>query len=338
MQKKTKQNKHPTVSNTEFLRAMFKDLPKDAAAITCGFDGDPNDDEGERKWKWSGKPWRPSAGVFGTLRAMQHLRAETNNYLAVSSFRTDPEDGKYKRRKALFMQMHGVMVDDVGTKVPKNRIALPLSAIVETSPGNFQGWYFLTKTAGSCNFATADATLAAMVASGLTADGSDPGMKGVTRYGRLPVGINGKAKYIKKLRHPFACRVIEWNPDKRYSIEAIIKAYKLDVIKHAARYERTATPVKLPKGEASRRVRGFEDLLKALSDEGLYKSCRGMWHEIICPWVSEHTDGKDTGTALHDPAASNAWLGGFKCHHGHCEHRTVGDVYKHVHLLARGAA
>jgi hypothetical protein len=323
---------NPTISNQQFLNAMFQDIPKDAAAITCRFEGDPNDDEGDRKYKWVGRAWRPGKGTF-------HLRGGTNNYLVISSFLPDPESGKFRRRKAQFAQMHGLMVDDIGTKVKKSRLRLPLSAIVETSPGNFQGWYFLSKSAGSCNFATADATLAAMVANGLTADGSDPGMKGVTRYGRLPVGINAKAKYVKQLGQPFACRVTAWNPERRYSIEEIAKAYHLDITAatRSGTYMRTA-PMKLPRGEALRRANDFEALLKTLSDAGLYVSSRGPWHEIICPWLDEHTDQKANGTALYVPATGNAWLGGFKCHHGHCERRTVGDVYKFIHVLIRGAA
>jgi hypothetical protein len=312
---------------------MFQDIPDQAAAITCSFTGDPNDDEGDRKYKWMGHLWRPGTATF-------HLPSATNNYLVISSFYQDPESGKFRRRKAQFAQMHGLMVDDIGTKVQKKRLRLPLSAVVETSPGNFQAWYFLTKSAGSCNFATADATLAAMVANGLTADGSDPGMKGVTRYGRLPVGINAKAKYVKTLGQPFACRVTAWNPERRYSIEEIAKAYRLDITSAAARsgtYTRTA-PMKLRRGEALRRANDFEAMLKTLSDAGLYVSSRGPWHEIICPWLDEHTDQKANGTALYVPAAGNAWLGGFKCHHGHCERRTVGDVYKFAHALVRGAA
>jgi hypothetical protein len=313
------------VTNQQFLNAMFRNMPDNAAAITCGFPGDPSDDEGTRKFKWVGQSWWP-----GT--ATMHLRAENNNYLAISSFYPDPDTRRYRRRKALFAQMHGMMVDDIGTKVSKRKITLPLSALVETSPGNFQGWYFIKDSAAARDFATCDQLIKEMIASGLTADGSDPGMNGVTRYGRLPVGVNGKDKYVKALGAAFQCRTTQWNPARRYRIEDIAKAYKLNLSAPAkSRAPHGAHP--LPKGEATRRVDDFEQMLKALSKAGMYLSSRGEWHDIVCPWVDDHTDGKVGGSALYNPAAGNGWIGGFKCWHGHCEHRTVGDVYRFAHAL-----
>jgi hypothetical protein len=40
---------------------------------------------------------------------------------------------------------------------------------------------------------------------------------------------------------------------------------------------------------------------------------------IICPWVSEHTDKIDDGAAYFAG-------GGFKCHHAHCDHRRGRDL------------
>lgn len=323
-----------TVSNQQFLNAMFRHMPENAAAMTCGFAGDPFDDAGDRQFKWKGQAWHPGMATI-------HLHGRNNNYLAVSSFYPDLETRKHRRRKALFAQMQGLMVDDIGTKVPKRKITLPLSALVETSPGNFQGWYFVKDSASARDFATCDQLIKAMIASGLTADGSDPGMNGVTRYGRLPVGINGKDKYVQALGHPFACRVAQWNPARRYRIEDIVKAYKLNLTARKAGdphgSPQTRTGTKLAKGEASRRVQDFEQMLKALANAGMYLSSRGEWHDIVCPWVDDHTDQKVGGSALYNPAAGNAWLGGFRCHHGHCDRRTVGDVYRFAHGLRRAA-
>jgi hypothetical protein len=316
------------VTNQQFLNAMFPSLPDNASALTCSFPGDPADG------RWWPQPWRPGMATF-------HLRSGTNNYACISAFYPDPATGQYRRRKAHFAQMVALMVDDIGTKVPKQKIRLPLSALIETSPGNFQGWYFLHKSPGSCDFTMADVVLKAMIASGLTADGADPGMAGVTRVGRLPVGCNAKAKYIKQLGHPFQCRAVDWNPERRYTLEEVAKAYTLDVGAHQQRPRPGAVPrmalAKLPRGDATARVQSFERMLKTMADNGMYLSSHGPWHEITCPWVDQHTDAKPGGSALHVPAESNAWLGGYRCHHGHCEHRTVSDVYKFVRTL-RGAA
>ena len=42
---------------------------------------------------------------------------------------------------------------------------------------------------------------------------------------------------------------------------------------------------------------------------------------ITCPWVNLHTDKKDDGAAYFAG-------GGFKCHHAHCEQRTIKDLLK----------
>lgn len=66
-----------------------------------------------------------------------------------------------------------------------------------------------------------------MVAQGLATDGKDPGMKGVTRYGRLPLGINNKPALVAEYGHPFQVRLAEWDPARRYTLAEIIGAYKL---------------------------------------------------------------------------------------------------------------
>src|SRR6202011_1310271 len=111
----------------------------------------------------------------------------------------------------------------------------------------------------------------------------------------------------RKLGHPFQCRAVGWNPEQRYTIEAIAKAYKLDITAHSNRrtsgiYSPTGARNKLPRGEATRRVNEFEQMLKVLADSGMYVAARGAWHDVICPWVDEHTDAKVGGSALYIPA------------------------------------
>lgn len=50
---------------------------------------------------------------------------------------------------------------------------------------------------------------------------------------------------------------------------------------------------------------------------------------VVCPWVGEHTQGKDgDGSTGYFPAGSNGYLGGgFKCLHGHCEDRKTSDFF-----------
>ena len=60
-------------------------------------------------------------------------------------------------------------------------------------------------------------------------DGADPGMRGVTRYARLPVGQNNKAKYVERLGAPFVHQVVAWEPGLTYTVDQIAAAYGLDL-------------------------------------------------------------------------------------------------------------
>jgi hypothetical protein len=329
--------------NRTFLNAAFRDMPSDAAATLAAFGGDPNNKPSEGPdYRWTANPWRldeplPAKFLSGFGRR--------NQYFAISSFRR-AEDGKFRRRKDCFAQMHLVMIDDIGPKVSAKKLRLRLSARIETSPGNHQGFLFIEPSDACRDRETCERLIDGMIRAGLTADGKDPGMRGVTRYGRLPDGVNGKAKYVAQLGKPWDCKLDLWKPERRYAVEEIAHAFKLDLTARTSRlprdaskpYARPLASLPLPKGEATRRVAEFERLLHTLADAGLYLSTRGSWHDVVCPWIAEHTDQKPGGSALYDPAEGNDWLGGFKCWHGHCEHRTVGDVYRYGFLLRRGAA
>ena len=132
-----------------------------------------------------------------------------NTYFTISLFNDDPVDGKARRRKPLFRATHVIVVDDVGTKVDPAAAAklLPPSCGLRDKPCKLSVADIIATPetdAGRVN-----ALLDGMVAQGLCPDGKDPGMKGVTRYVRLPVGRNTKAKYGPG---GFACRLTDWHP------------------------------------------------------------------------------------------------------------------------------
>ena len=307
--------KIPHVTNQMFLNCMFQDMPEDTRAILATFDGDPNDESGDRRWKWKAKPWQLGQGAW-------QIPKEQNNYFAISVFKRDQQTGRFRRTKTNIVQLCAVMIDDIGTKVPKTKIKLPLTATIETSPGNFQGFYRIKPSPGARDLETALRLLDQMVKSGLTADGSDPGMKGVTRYGRLPSGVNGKIKYVEQLGAPFVVRATQWNPERAYTAERIAKAFGLNISAPPKR-----EPLPVPPGAIKQRTDEFNSLLQALGDAGLYLASRGGWHDIECPWIDQHTDRGATGTSLVTPSAANRWAGGFRCHHGHCQERSIRDLY-----------
>lgn len=71
---------------------------------------------------------------------------------------------------------------------------------------------------------------------------------------------------------------------------------------------------------------GANPVIAALTDRELYKQSLGSGkHDITCPWVWEHTDQVDGGTAYFEPSEIYP-IGGFKCLHGHCSHRHVSAL------------
>jgi hypothetical protein len=212
------------------------------------------------------------------------------------------------------------MIDDVGTKVADDKLRLDPSVMLETSPGNKQAYLFVAQNGDAQDRPLCERLIDQMVAHGLTTSGLDPGMKGVTRYGRLPVGINNKAKYGK----PFEVWCLEFAPERRYTIGQIADAWGLDLLEREP--ERKVIPI-TPE-LAARNGKRVAAMLTAMQLLGLYKKRIGVgpWHEVTCPWVNEHTGRVDNGTAIAEPHAENNFHGGFRCHHGHGERLNIAAV------------
>lgn len=312
-----------TITNRRFLEATFIDAMPGTHTMLCGFPGDPNR---VGHIEWAGRPWMPGQALPSLIKDY------FNNYLTVSTFEADPQDGSRRRRKVHFHSMHAVMIDDVGTKVSHAKMCVRASAMIETSPGNYQAYLFLRQDADSRQRYTCEQLVQRMIKAGLTADSKDPGMAGVTRYGRLPCGVNSKAKYVEKLGRPFPVRCVEFDPSRRYSIGELATAWGLDMTPDRPR----APVIQLSKAQAAHANKRFEALLRFFEVIGRYRGLSSAgWHEIVCPWVDEHTDPTATGTALAEPSAENNFAGGFRCHHGHCNERSMANVWAFVNAFTR---
>lgn len=290
------------MTNAEFVRLMFANAPSGARPWVTAFRSAPGEASRGEWCGWSVGRTRdvPSAG---------------NTYVTVSTF--GATEGRYRRRKTQFAAMHAVMVDDVGTKIPEASIALPFTVLIETSPGNCQGWMRLDPPI--TDRALGERLVDSMIAAGLTSDGRDSGMKGVTRYGRLPEGTNTKPRSTG----PWLHRVLEVRANLSYTVDEIAEAYELDLTAPAPRTPRTEPVGELP------------DVLGRLHAIGMYQAPIGEgWHAITCPWVHEHTNGVTTGTAYREPAPENNHVGAFKCHHGHCERRGIGMLFRFLDRVA----
>ena len=293
------------VDNGEFLQAVFGDELEERLPVLVSFPGNPSNVPGSM---WSGRPWRD-----GPDKAMD-LSADANNYFSLAVFRPD-EAGRYRRQKARFHALHAVMLDDVGSKVPMDRMTLQPSWLLETSPGNYQAGYLFREPL--TDGAAADRLMNAIVAAGLC----DPGANGPrARLARLPVASNGKHS------PPFPCRLEKWSPELRYSVEEMVDGLQLELAQVGRNKRQKGRPAqeRPVDGDPVWMPRPDENaVLVALRSRGLYKVPLGVGkHDITCPWVHEHTEQVDGGTAYFEP--DDTWpIGGFKCLHGHCAHRHV---------------
>lgn len=67
------------------------------------------------------------------------------------------------------------------------------------------------------------------------------------------------------------------------------------------------------------------DVVALFKDLGLYKDAAGYGkHNVKCPWVSEHSEGIETGTVIYD--GSDLQKPAFCCKHHHCVDRKLYDV------------
>lgn len=289
-------------SNHDFMMAIFGDGTGDTKPVCVSLQGNPHK---APKKEWSGKEWTIESPNFPSIK---------NNYFAISTFYPN-DKGEYRRKKDQFYACHAFMLDDLGTKIPMERLTLPPSWLIETSKDNYQAGYILETPITDLKLA--ERVLKAIIEAGLC----DAGANGASsRTARLPFGVNGKHTPA------FECQLKEWNPELRYSTDDLIHKLELDM----------SEKPKKTKGDKGTRPQGHEDIfidcptenpvINALKTRGLYKKpLDGIKHDITCPWVHEHTDQVDGGTVYYEPDDIYP-IGGFKCQHGHCADRHIRDL------------
>lgn len=298
-------------TNGEFLAAIFGDDPGDIRPVIVAFTGNP---QTVPKASWFGKAWLPEV----------EIPADHNAYFSLAAFRPN-EAAVYRRKKTQFHALHAIMLDDVGTKVERERLSLPPSWMLETSPGNYQAGYILAEPLQDA--ATADGLMNAIVAALLC----DPGAGGPTaRLARLPASVNGKHNPA------FPCCLEVWEPGLRYSPDELASGLELDMRPAGRSRARTSASkdhedeIFIPRPEENA-------VIAVLKAKGLYKSpLGGGRHDITCPWVHEHTDSVDNGTAYFEPDDSFP-IGGFKCQHGHCAGRHIRDLLQFLSVEPHAA-
>ncbi len=304
------------IMSYELIDAIRAGVPRDERLVYCSFRGDPSQNDTP---DWAAKVYDDHT-VFDS---------ESNIYLCVMSSRasTNPKTGALEYRRRIAENFgHGLllMIDDlgsgIGAKNPLSTIdALPPTALIETSPANFQALYLFDKP--TTDRAKFDALIRAFITNKFIS-GNDPGMRGVNRVCRIPFGINGKAKY--KNPDPWRVRMERFDPAARYSIDRIVDAFGL-----VLEIDRSVPMARLAPDDRKDMAQLWVANYAWLKSHGMIKRDHlnlAGWVDMICPWINQHTGGADSGAAIGKPSESNGYHGAFQCHHGHCVDRTWRDL------------
>jgi len=303
---------YSAITNEQFLTAIFKDLAEPLRPFVLGFPGKPK----VRK-AWGGDAWR--AGKTNTDNPA------LNSYFSLAAYA--PDDEGYHRKEKDCKAIYGVMLDDIGSKaLPLDRLAsCPPSYVIETSAGNYQAGYLFTEA--QSDLEAVKGLNQSMVEAGLC----DPGAKSpATRYGRLPAASNGKSDPA------FQCRLVEWHPEQRYTIEEIISRLEL-APPTETRKTRTKSAERHVGDDVYTPRADENEVIGALKKRGLYKQPLGSGrHDITCPWLHEHTDQIDHGSAYFEPSDLYP-VGGYKCQHGHGDKLKIGKLLEFLSVTFRQA-
>ena len=298
------------ISNVDFMLGVFGEIIGTERPVVASFAGNPATASNS---SWFAHPW---------LTNKNSLAISHNNYTSFATFKPDTE-GKYRRQKKYFSALHAVMLDDIGGKVPLDRISLTPSWMIETSKGNYQIGFILEEPI--VDSIEADRLLTAIIDAGLT----DPGANGpCSRLGRLPIGINGKHLNGDT---PWCCQLIDWQPQRRYTMQQIVDGLQIELKEplqqHRSKSQKNSALIDLYQNDVHIPRAGENPVLAMLKTSARYKQPLGDGkHDITCPWLNEHTDQIDQGTAYFEPSEFYP-LGGFKCLHGHCADRRVSSLH-----------
>lgn len=314
-------------ANEEFLKELKHTIP-DNERVMAGYaeEATVQVDENGKKLNagWWPVPWNEGKFVQDTK----------NCYCCISSsIKTpNPKTGqmRYWRGEVCFGHGLALMVDDIGSgQGSKGKMTLeffdqylPPTATVETSPGNYQLWYFFTTPIDDLIYFKS--LLNCFVANVLK-QGGDATIKDISRYGRMPTGINNKRledgtlKYKLDGGKPFKVHLVHADYGRRYSPEEIAQAFGFTIITPAKRI------VEIDEGEykfdAAWLKMAEYICAKAKMGEGsngdVNQNMSGKFR-IRCPWGHEHSNGDPGGAYFRGPIPGAEHEFVFGCAHDGC--------------------
>ena len=198
-------------------------------------------------------------------------------------------DGRVSASAANCEYILVMMLDDIGTKSKTPPLAP--TWIMETSEGSFQWGYAFSDQPTKAEFSAA---IKAIADAGYT----DPGACNPVRNFRLPGSVN-----LKPERNHFESRLVEFHPDREYTLDDICAALGVTPVEADSL---TLRPIRLSDD-------GADDVMAWLSEQGLLLSRPNGegWAGVICPNSAEHSDGNPEGRYMPSNRA-------YCCLHSHC--------------------
>ena len=315
----------------QFLRELARGLPDDER-VMAGYakEATVQTDASGKKLNagWWPVPWKDG----------KWIDPNANCYVCISSSIKTPNakgEMRYWRGEASFGHGLALMVDDIGTgKGSKGGLTvealvsqLPPTAIVETSPDNYQVWYFLDHPEPS--MPRFKAFIRGFVDAVLK-KGGDNTIKDVSRYGRMPCGVNNKRtapdgpfKYPLDPAQPqgavFRPALKYFRPSQRYSMDEIARAFVYEIIVPVKRVQ------EVDKAELAIDLywlRMAEEICSAAKmgegSGGICQTNMSGKYRISCPWGHEHTNGDPFGAYFRGPIPGAEVEFVFGCGHDTC--------------------
>lgn len=184
-----------SISNQVFLQAVFNNPPDSLCAWVTSFTTNPNES----------KEW---GGHRTSVHSCRNY-ADSNAYFSVSLFAQDAP----ARRKSTMKEMHVVVLDDV------NAVSISPSWKLETSESNYQIGFILDKPITDADLGS---RLLQEISRNSYVNNNDQNGNNPVRYVRLPNAVNTKSD------PPFRHSLVEFKPDRRYSLEQMIDALALN--------------------------------------------------------------------------------------------------------------
>lgn len=302
----------------EFLNTVFHTELNSTENIACYFDA-----------YGQGFP----IGEEDFLKRITRTEKPAKLYFGTATVSVDPDRGVILNRIARFERYHVLVLDDIGTKVPKSKIPKDFEPtyIIESSPNNYQYGYVLEEPIES--YEQARALVELVYGSGVT----DEGGKLVNKKVRLPEGINGKRDsehrqfrvHLETMDGPY------WTPEDILNTLGIAASWDSVVEDaNAARKRNTAvvgTSLWSPIRAHHASLDGVIDpIMEWLADNDMIINFDNDWAEIVCPWAVDHTDGKTS--AYYSPVGygdgDHKAYRTYNCFHSH------GDTTKTTEFLA----